>query len=311
MNVWRLATVVLTLCLVSGCEKTPWRTQALPREQIQLPRAQGPVDLELPPRDTVVRAQLPDGTPLWVVHRKDGTVSVFSALLSRRNTNEVPRLVSWRPTLRRFQHGFAYQYASAYNDHGRNLGLVDCERCGAPPDPEHRSQALNDLDSFEVERLPGPPERIRLGAMIRGRAKHLIQKRLLPEAKQEPREFAVPGPLSVAQALSLPQGTTLMVKGKLVRASGEPPRICEVERHDVCCPENAPRLYDVDGIPMEDGGPMILNHQFFLLRRYRDGFVQYDVGRALDKAFSFSTLPKPPGYGSWDFSKPPPRSICR
>ncbi|NTX66783.1 hypothetical protein HUA74_39655 [Myxococcus sp. CA051A] len=82
-------------------------------------------------------------------------------------------------------------------------------------------------------------------------------------------------------------------------------------RHDICCPKDASRLYDVDGIPLDESGPLLMSHQLFLLRRYRDGFVQYEPGRELDIPLSFTTLPKPPGYDTWDLTKPPPRSICR
>ncbi|QSQ13121.1 hypothetical protein [Myxococcus landrumensis] len=304
MDLRLLASLGFALCFVSGCETTSWRTQALPREQIQPPRAQGPVDLELPPPDTVVAVQHPDGTPLWVVHRKDGTVSVFSALVSIGRANPQKVDVHWQPTLRRFTQVFAY------DDRGMNLGRIECELCTEPPDSKLYLQAAKDLDTFEVERLPGPPERIRVGPLRPG-ATHPIPNQLLPEASEERREFAVPHGLSIAQALALPEGTTLSINATLVRASGEPPRFCENVDRDACCPANAPRLYDVEGIPLGSLGPMIVHQRLFLLRRYRDGFVQYDVGRALDRGHSHMTLPAPPDYDTWDFAKPPPRSICR
>ncbi|RUO95193.1 hypothetical protein D7Y11_00700 [Corallococcus sp. AB018] len=62
-----------------------------------MPRIEPSVVLELPPRGSVVQATLGDGTPLWVVHRADGTVSVFSALIPRTSDEVSVGLTYWIP----------------------------------------------------------------------------------------------------------------------------------------------------------------------------------------------------------------------
>ncbi|WP_375757191.1 hypothetical protein [Corallococcus exercitus] len=295
----------LAVLFLAGCGAPAWRVRAVPREAIHLPRIEPSVVLELPARGSVVPARLGDGTPLWLVHREDGTVSVFSAIIPRTHDASSVGLIDWVPTMRRFTGAYVW------DERGQVVGNQGWDACtGECPSDARMPDEARDLDGFQVERLGGESGRIRVGAPLRGAWRSIPQKPL-PSWSQEPHEAPV-RPLSVVQALDLPEGTVVRVAASAVLASASTPRVCQNSDHGSCCPENAPRLYDVDGIPLRDTGLEVYSHGFALLRRYRDGFVQYDVGRELDAAHAGGHLsnPEPPGLASWDVTQPPRVPIC-
>ncbi|MHA7628844.1 hypothetical protein [Corallococcus sp. M7] len=296
----------MAVLVLAGCGTPAWRVKAVPREEIHLPRIEPSVVLELPARGAVVPATLGDGMPLWLVHRDDGTVSVFSAITPRTDDSASVGLIHWVPTMRRFSGGFVW------DETGTVVGIQGWDGCtGECPDEDDLPDAARDLDGFQVERLEGAPARIRVGAPIRGAWRRIPQKPL-PSWTQEPREDIAPR-LSLEQALRLPEGTIVHVRGSAVLASASPPRVCQRQGHGACCGEGDPRLYDVDGIPLRRVGLEVYNHGFALLRRYRDGFVQYDVGAKLDAPHAGGSLdiPPPPDLASWDPAQPPRVPICQ
>ncbi|MBN8469009.1 hypothetical protein JYJ95_21105 [Corallococcus exiguus] len=271
-----------------------------------MPRIEPSVVLELPPRGSVVPATLGDGTPLWLVHREDGTVSVFSALIPRTSDSARVGFTHWLPTMRRFIGAYVW------DDRGTVLGNQGWDACtGECPSTDDMPDSARDLDAFQVERLEGETARIRVGAPIAG-AWRRMPRSPLPSWTEEPREDITP-PLSLGQALALPEGTIVNVRGTAVLASASPPRVCE--RHDSwsCCAEGNPRLYDVDGIPLRSVGLEVYSHGFALLRRYRDGFVQYDVGAKLDAphAGGHLSITPPQDLSIWDPTQPPRVPICK
>lgn len=297
---------VVSVFVLAGCGTPAWRVRAVPREEIHLPRIEPSVVLELPPPGSVVPATLGDGTPLWLVHREDGTVSAFSAIAPRTHDLSFVRLLYWIPTMRRFTGTYVW------DDRGTVLGNEGWDMCtGECPDTKDMPDSARDLDAFQVERLDGEPARIRVGASIRGAWRRIPQSPL-PSWSQEPGEGITPR-LSLAQALRLPEGTIVHVEGQAVLASASPPRVCERLDSWSCCAEGAPRLYDVDGIPLRRVGLEVYSHDFALLRRYRDGFVQYDLGAKLDdlRAGGHLSITPPQDLASWDLSQPPRVPICK
>ncbi|AFE04253.1 hypothetical protein COCOR_01729 [Corallococcus coralloides DSM 2259] len=278
----------------------------MPREEIHLPRIEHSVVLELPPPGSVVPATLGDGTPVWRVHREDGTVSVFSALIPRTHGSSSVGLTQWIPTMRRFIGVYVW------DDRGTVLGNQGWDACtGGCPSTDDMPDSARDLDAFQVERLEGEPARLRVGAPISGAWRRMPRKPL-PSWTQEPHEDVTP-PMSLEQALRLPEGTIVHVQGSVVLASASPPRVCQRYGHWTCCGEGNPRLYDVDGIPLRRTGLEVYSHGFALLRRYRDGFVQYDVGARLDAphAGGHLDIPPPADLESWDPAQPPRVPICK
>ena len=299
-------TPFLAVLVLTGCGASAWRVRAVPREEIHLPRIEPSVVLELPARGAVVQATLGDGTPLWLVQREDGTVSAFSAIIPRTDDASSVGLIHWVPTMRRFAGSYVW------DETGTVLGNQGWDVCAdGCPDGDDMPDAARDLDGFQVERLEGEPARIRVGAPIRGAWRRIPQKPL-PAWSQEPREEVGPR-LSLDRALRLPEGTIVHVWGTAVLASASPPRVCQRYDLSTCCGEGNPRLYDVDGIPLRRVGLEVYSHGFALLRRYRDGFVQYDVGAKLDAPHAGGHLDvtAPPDLASWDPTQPPRVPICK
>ena len=78
----------------------------------------------LPDRGEAESLQADDGTPLWIVHHEDGTVSALPAITPNTNTLGTKTLavdqrgviVRWRPDARRFEAGVL-----AFDEYGRSL----------------------------------------------------------------------------------------------------------------------------------------------------------------------------------------------
>ncbi|WP_223643443.1 hypothetical protein [Corallococcus sp. EGB] len=208
--------------------------------------------------------------------------------------------------MRRFEGTYVW------DDRGTVLGNEGGDGCiGECPATKDMPDSARDLDAFQVERLEGEPARIRVGAPSEGTWRR-IPHAPLPSWSQEPFESA-PRALSVEQAMALPEGTIVSVKGDAVLASASPPRVCVHLNSGSCCAEGSPRLYDVDGIPLRPHvGPEVSTHFVPLLRRYRDGFVQYDVGAKLGAPYGGSVLeiPPPPDVANWDPAQPPRAPLC-
>ncbi|NBD08187.1 hypothetical protein [Corallococcus silvisoli] len=296
---------VVALLLLASCAKPAWRVRAIPRDAIQLPRLEPSVELELPPRGSVVSASLGDGTPLWLVHREDGTVSVFSALIPTAHAVAYAGTIAWIPTMRRFSGTYVW------DDHGRVVGNHGWDMCIGPcPEDKDMPDEARDMDSFQVERIQAAPERIRVGRPVPGSWREIPQKPR-PSWSAEPSWVRLHR-LSVAEALAMPEGMIVAVDAALVLASAGTPRICQRPSGFSCCPRGSPRLYDVEGIPMRHVGPMVYTHSVPLLRRYRDGFVQYEPGKKLGAPDSVGTLGDtvPRASETWDPAKPPPVDPC-
>jgi hypothetical protein len=301
----RLVPTILALALLAGCGKPAWRVRAVPRDDIQLPRVDPTAELEVPPRDSVASAKLGDGTPVWLVHRADGGLSVFSALAPDTGRATGVSLLDWRATVRRFSG------SHVWDEQGKVLGIAGWDVCTEEcPKESDLPSSAPDLDAFLIERLGGSPERIRVTGTPRKGVWRRIPQKPLPAWTQEPRQEALPR-MSISEALKLPEGMIVSVAGDVVLVSGEAPLICPDAgpgNRTRCCPSGAPRLYDVDGAPLRRVGPSINRHGATLLRRYRDGFVQYDVGQALGAPGSgdFFNVAKPAGYDTWTLTEPMP-----
>ncbi|RKH43318.1 hypothetical protein [Corallococcus llansteffanensis] len=301
----RVRFALLALLLVAGCGKPAWRVKAVPREDLSLPRLEQSVVLELPPPGSVVPAQLGDGTPVWVSRGAGDKVSVLSAIIPAMDGIPSGAMIRWLPTQRRFTGGFVW------DEHGRAVGNEGWDACTSTcPDDDDLPGSARDLDRFQVERLGGAPERIRVGGPIPGVSRR-IPRKPLPSWSQEPTQDST-RPMSVARALALPEGTVVSVDAMAVLVSGEAPRVCSRPDHHGCCPPSSPRLYDVDGAPLEPMGPGVDSHGVALFRRYRDGFVQYVVGDDLGppSAGAFLSVGKPPDFDSWRLTEPPRIPPC-
>ncbi|MFP2926658.1 hypothetical protein ACLESO_15910 [Pyxidicoccus sp. 3LG] len=275
------ALLAASLLLLSGCASAR-RVKAFPTKSIRLPELPHAVELVLPPPGEVVAARLADGSPVWVSRGSDDTVKVFSAFVPSEPEFSTVYMVSWVPTVRRFLTGLVW------DEQGRVLGYSRYERCcGRCPDLDSYPEFARDLDAYQVTRLPGEPARVAVGPRVQG-AERRLSREFFPSWLNEPRQR--PPALSLQDALREPGGTVAYVEAYVVRVPGEPPVLCaQGDAPPLPCPPGAPRLYDVDGAPEpRDGDRSGLTYGgSLLLRRYRDGFVQYVVGGDLG----------PPNYG--------------
>ncbi|WP_224241032.1 hypothetical protein [Hyalangium gracile] len=298
--------VVLALLLSAGCEPVAWRIKAFPVKSNQVPRLDQTVVLELPPCGTVVQARLGDGTPLWVSRELDDTVTVISAIDPHSLETRRISLVEWSPTVRRFNGSFIW------DERGRVVGNSGWDSCvwDCPPESSLPNWAPN-LDTFQFVRLEGEPERIRVIQRVSGGWRG-IPRKPLPSWSKEPWERI--NQISLQEALRQPEGTVVRVDADVVLVSGEVPQVCKRGEYNEreCCPKGSPRLYDVDGAPMDKEGPGVDSYGPGLLRRYRDGFVQYILGAPLVGAHAtgYMRIPKPRGWETWNFNAPPPRAPC-
>jgi hypothetical protein len=74
--------------------------------------------LRLPPVGDALPDQLVDGTPVWVVHHDDGSVTVVDAVSSHRPFG-FGQLVGWCPSSRGFEDP---EHGSQFDERGRNRG---------------------------------------------------------------------------------------------------------------------------------------------------------------------------------------------
>jgi hypothetical protein len=109
--------------------------------------------LHEPPRGAVSAQLLRDGTPVWVVHHDDNSVSVLSAP-STHTPYGVSQLVGWCPSSRSFEDGM---YGSLWDERGHWRGGP------APSDLAHATVRVLDDDRIEVgplikTRVRTPPD---------------------------------------------------------------------------------------------------------------------------------------------------------
>jgi hypothetical protein len=74
--------------------------------------------LRIPPLGRARATQLPDGTPVWIVHHNDGTATVVSAV-STHAPNGLHQLAAWCPSGRNFEDGM---YGSTWDERGDRIG---------------------------------------------------------------------------------------------------------------------------------------------------------------------------------------------
>lgn len=195
--------------------------------------------VELPPQGEAAPRMLDDGTRVWVVHHRDGAVSVLAGeapadvrteLFSVRGLSTQ---VLWYPSARRF--GGAGVGGGWYDEYGVSL----------------RGRSVTNLDWFESavdgsrvsvgQRVgPVPFEKPVTEDATDGAAGQ-------PDWHDHPRQVTA---LSLEEARRRPEGSVVVIDTALVAYSSEPLRLCDA-------PE-APELWDWDGCPNDAPKPLDL-----------------------------------------------------
>lgn len=116
----RLAASVCAIGLVILVAATLLRSGSdnHPSVLVGPPSAHATTRLVVPPIGKARPARLSDGTPVWVVHHGNDTLSVVSAI-STHTPDGLQQLTGWCPSLPGFEDGM---YGSTWDEYGRRIG---------------------------------------------------------------------------------------------------------------------------------------------------------------------------------------------
>lgn len=214
----------------------------------------------LPGPGEVTPELLDDGTPVFVVHHLDGSVTVIDARAARPEDEDGLRLVSFATRSRRFMGIGSTDAWGAWDEYGRSLDR-------GPAHDLTRFVAEVDGDAVVVGQEPQvrPP-----GDPITGEIFDLGGRRIVA---------ALPQVMSVSEALQRPDGTVVVVEALVVALPGGEHFACEwtEEAFRNGCPEGSPPVIGLDP-------PTFHNDQLdgYHLVRVDDGvFSEFtDTGRA-------------------------------
>jgi hypothetical protein len=145
-------------------------------------------------------------------------------------------LVSWIPGIRRFYAG-----GILFDERGRVLGYADFDGCaGECPRIQDMPLMLRDLDTFTVAARPGS-DSVEVGQLVEGqereRAENWVPWRRAAARTEDMQAADAPTMPrgSPTAALSLREGSYVVVDGDVVRSTAAEPVICQTTTQPGTC----------------------------------------------------------------------------
>ncbi len=214
--------------------------------------------VDLPPAGDARSDVLADGWPVWVVHHRDGTAMVLSAVApphaSSASTLFAGRvqLVRWLPSARRFLAGDVL-----YDEYGRVLGyasddgcVTDCPRVVDPALEERdldRFLAVAAFGGMIVDELqPSRPRDEAPWWVDWDRDVHAAHE--LAVARDD---VTLAANVSLTDAMHLPLGSYAIVAASIVQSTSAAPRLCADSPKCATCDAGSPRAFGIANVASE------------------------------------------------------------